>query len=135
MINTNALDCEVKEVFLVIKGYLRKQLKNIEEKISEQRCELKKIQSMEQIIREKIKEIQETDINFGIFSPRIGDMSPRDKIKELEGQLKKVREDKATQRENLNALRDERRKFKGMLDELKELENLAKEKGEHFLYR
>ncbi|MCI9661722.1 MAG: hypothetical protein HFI80_09305 [Lachnospiraceae bacterium] len=131
MINTNALDCEVKEVFLVIKGYLRKQLKNIEEKISEQRCELKKIQSMEQIIREKIKEIQETDINFGIFSPRIGDMSPRDKIKELEGQLKKVREDKATQRENLNALRDERRKFKGMLDELKELENLAKEKGEH----
>ena len=131
MISTNALDCEVKEVFLVIKGYLRKQLKNIEEKISEQRCELKKIQSMEQIIREKIKEIQETDINFGIFSPRIGDMSPRDKIKELEGQLKKVREDKATQRENLNALRDERRKFKGMLDELKELENLAKEKGEH----
>lgn len=131
MINTNALDCEVKEVFLVIKGYLRKQLKNIEEKISEQRCELKKIQSMEQIIREKIKEIQETDINFGIFSPRIGDMSPRDKIKELEGQLKKVREDKAMQRENLNALRDERRKFKGMLDELKELENLAKEKGEH----
>jgi len=106
-------------------------LKNIEEKISEQRCELKKIQSIEQIIREKIKEIQETDINFGIFSPRIGDMSPRDKIKELEGQLKKVREDKATQRENLNALRDERRKFKGMLDELKELENLAKEKGEH----
>lgn len=131
MINTDVLDCEVKEVFLVIKGYLRKQLKNIEEKISEQRCELKKIQSMEQIIREKIKGIQETDINFGIFSPRIGDMSPRDKIKELEGQLKKVREDKATQRENLNALRDERRKFKGMLDELKELENLAKEKGEH----
>ena len=49
----------------------------------EQRCELKKIQSMEQIIREKIKEIQETDINFGIFSPRIGDMSPRDKIKRI----------------------------------------------------
>lgn len=131
MISTVTLDCRKKGVFLLIKGYLRKQLKNIEEKISEQRCELKKIQSMEQIIREKIKGIQETDINFGIFSPRIGDMSPRDKIKELEGQLKKVREDKATQRENLNALRDERWKFKGMLDELKELENLAKEKGEH----
>ena len=64
------------------------------------------------------------------FHPE-SEICPRDKIKELEGQLKKVREDKATQRENLNALRDERRKFKGMLDELKELENLAKEKGEH----
>lgn len=110
-----------KGVNAMVKEYIEEQKQKIERNIEEKQEELKKAQETEKIICGKLDKIRESDLNFEIFSPRIGEISLREKIKLLEEELKKTVTERMVLEESISELEKEKKNFEEMLKELEKL--------------
>lgn len=110
-----------KGVNAMVKEYIEEQKQKIERNIEEKQEELKKAQETEKIICGKLDKIRESDLDFEIFSPRIGEISLREKIKLLEEELKKTVTERMVLEESISELEKEKKNFEEMLKELEKL--------------
>lgn len=105
----------------MVKEYIQQKKKNTEIQIAEKKKELKKVQEMEKIICGNIERIQQSDIDFEIFSPRTGEISLRGKKKELEQELGKIRVEMVNIEEEIGRFEKKREDFEEMLREIEKM--------------
>lgn len=102
----------------MVKEYIQQKKERTEAEISEKQEELKKLQETEKIIRGNIERIRQSDIDFEIFSPRIGEVSLREEINDMERKLGQIRIEKMKIQERIDELMEKQENFEKMLKEL-----------------
>lgn len=112
----------------MLKEYISEHLEQARSLLSGKMKEYKTICESEKIIEDNIDKIHNTsDIDFEIFSPRMGENSLRRKINEYYEQLKEVQERKKILKQEIDEISKDLEKFRIMAAELLVLQKQAQE--------